>query len=373
MRKRLPSRSALQSSAARWMTVSKTAWRSRGVRLITRSTSASADSRARDSARRRSRSHGAGVTAGAGLSGFVGTARRRGRSSPPNRYTLPIGGHASDRLAITEVIIPGVSVHIGRDVDDALENLSSVKDATLLAGGTDLLVEINFGRARPTHVIVIDRLDELKALDRNGHIRMGALVTYTRMLVDDPGSAALREAARTVGSPQIRNAGTLGGNLGTASPAGDTLPVLAALDAAVVLRSKNGERRVPFGDYMTGPKRTVRRTDELIVAAEWDDAGTAQTYMFVSTRNAMAISIAGLAIVVDRARKRAGIALGSCGPTIIRASEAERFAGGALDEAGWERPHRPTDATAKELGRLVAAAARPIDDVRGTAAYRRHA
>src|SRR5438309_11335246 len=173
MRKRLPSRSALQSSAARWMTVSKTAWRSRGVRLITRSTSASADSRARDSASLRSRSHGAGVTAGAGLSSFVGTARRRGRRSPPNRYTLPTRGHASDRLANTEVIIPGVSVHIGRDVDDVLEKLSSVKDATLLAGGTDRLAELNVGRARPTHVVVIDRRDELKDLERHGHLRMG--------------------------------------------------------------------------------------------------------------------------------------------------------------------------------------------------------
>ncbi len=81
-----------------------------------------------------------------------------------------------------------MSVQIGRNIDDVLGNLSSVKDATLLAGGTDLLVEINFGRARPAHVIVIDRLDELKGLERNGHIRMGALVTYTRMLEDDPSS-----------------------------------------------------------------------------------------------------------------------------------------------------------------------------------------
>src|SRR5207237_996030 len=93
------------------------------------------------------------------------------------------------------------------------------------------MVEINFGRARPPDVVAIDRLDELKSLQRNGRVRMGALVTYTRMLDEDPGSLALREAARTVGSPQIRNAGTIGGNLGTCSPAGDTLPVLAALDA----------------------------------------------------------------------------------------------------------------------------------------------
>ncbi len=253
-----------------------------------------------------------------------------------------------------------------------LENLSSRTDATILAGGTDLLVELNFGRQRPSHIVAIDRVDELKDHSRNGHVRMGALVTYTRMLETDVGSPALQEAARTIGSPQIRNAATIGGNLGTCSPAGDALPVLAALGATIVLRSKKGERRVPFGDFMTGPKKSVRRPDELIVAAEWDDAGAAQTYMFAATRNAMAISIAGLALVVDRERRRVGVGLGSCGPTIIRAAEAERFAVGLFDEAGWERPSRPSDAAAQEFGRLAAGAAKPIDDVRGTVAYRRH-
>jgi CO/xanthine dehydrogenase FAD-binding subunit len=265
-----------------------------------------------------------------------------------------------------------VSVHISRHVDDVLENLSSRADATILAGGTDLLVEINFGRIRPTHVVAIDRVEELKYLSRNGHVRMGAGVTYTRMLETDVGSPALQEAARTIGSPQIRNAATIGGNLGTCSPAGDALPVLAALDATVVLRSSKGDRRVAFADFMTGPKKSVRRPDELIVAAEWDDAGVAQTYMFAATRNAMAISISGLALVVDRTRRRVGVALGSCGPTIIQATEAERFAEGLFEEAGWELPHHPSEAAAKEFGRRVAGAAKPIDDVRGTAAYRTH-
>jgi CO/xanthine dehydrogenase FAD-binding subunit len=265
-----------------------------------------------------------------------------------------------------------VTVHISRDVEDVLENLSSRADATILAGGTDLLVEINFGRQRPSHVVVIDRVEELKNLSRNDHVRMGAGVTYMRMLETDIGSPALQEAARTIGSPQIRNAATIGGNLGTCSPAGDALPVLAALDATIVLRSKKGERRVAFADFMTGPKKSVRRPDELIVAADWEDAGLAQTYMFAATRNAMAISISGLALVVDRARRRVGVGLGSCGPTIIRAGEAERFAQGLFEEAGWEKPHRPSEAAAKEFGRLAAGAAKPIDDVRGTAAYRRH-
>ena len=201
---------------------------------------------------------------------------------------------------------------------------------------------------------------------------MGAGVTYTQMLETDAGSVALQEAARTIGSPQIRNTATIGGNLGTCSPAGDTLPVLAALDATVVLRSKSGERRVSFGEFMTGPKKSLRRSDELIVATEWDDAGAAQTYMFAATRNAMAISISGLALVVDRVRRRVGVGLGSCGPTIIRATDAERFAAGFFEESGWDRPARPSDAAAQEFGRLAAGAAKPIDDVRGTAAYRRH-
>ena len=265
-----------------------------------------------------------------------------------------------------------MTVHISRDVEDVLENLSSRTDATILAGGTDLLVEINFGRQRPSHVVVIDRVEELKNLSRNGHVRMGAGVTYTRMLETDIGSPALQEAARSIGSPQIRNAATIGGNVGTCSPAGDALPVLAALDATIVLRSKKGERRVAFADFMTGPKKSVRRPDELIVAADWDNAGSAQTYMFAATRNAMAISIAGLALVVDRPRRRVGVGLGSCGPTIIRATEAERFAAGLFEEGGWDRTNRPSEAAAQEFGRLAAGAAKPIDDVRGTAAYRRH-
>ena len=265
-----------------------------------------------------------------------------------------------------------MSVHVARDLDDVLDHLSSATEVTLLAGGTDLMVDLNFGRKRPERVVAIDRVPELAHLERNGHVRMGAAVTYTRMLAEDVGSAALREAARTVGSPQIRNAGTLGGNIATSSPAGDTLPVLAALDAVVVLRSKQGERRVPFAHFMTGPKKNVRRADELVIGAEWDDAGPAQTFMKAGTRNAMVIAIGGLALVVDRSRKRVGVGLGSCGPTILRASQAEGFAAAIFEAHGWDRHLAPSEAELKEFGRLVATAARPIDDVRGTAAYRRH-
>ncbi len=265
-----------------------------------------------------------------------------------------------------------MSVAVARSLDDVLDHLSSATDVTLLAGGTDLMVDLNFGRKRPDHVVAIDRVPELADLQRNGRVRMGAGVTYTRMLAEDIGSVALREAARTVGSPQIRNAGTLGGNIATSSPAGDTLPVLAALDATVVLRSNAGERRMKFTEFMTGPKKNIRRADELVVAAEWDDAGPAQTFMKVGTRNAMVIAVAGLALVIDRPRRRVGVGLGSCGPTILRATEAELLAAALLETHDWEPRGTPSDAELSEFGRLVAGAARPIDDQRGTAAYRRH-
>jgi CO/xanthine dehydrogenase FAD-binding subunit len=266
-----------------------------------------------------------------------------------------------------------MDVEIATRLDDALAYLASHPDAEPICGGTDLMVEMNFGRHRPKAVVAIDRIDELKELRAaDGGVRVGAGVTYTRMLGEDIGSSAMRQAARTVGSPQIRNTGTVGGNVATCSPAGDTLPVLAALDAKIVLRSASSHRRVPFTEYMTGPKRSVRRRDELVVAVEWDDAGEAQVFMKAGTRNAMVIAIASLALVIDGSRSRVGIALGSSGPTIIRATEAERFAEDLMDEAGWGRRRGPSDAALTELGAKVAAAARPIDDVRGTAAYRRH-
>jgi len=264
-----------------------------------------------------------------------------------------------------------VKVDVARTLDEVLALLADRPAADLINGGTDLMVEINFGRKRPEAMIAIDRVAELRGLTLNGSVAMGAGVTFTTMLERDCGSVALREAARTVGSPQIRNAATIGGNVATSSPAGDALPVLAALDAKIHLRSKRGARVVPFSAFMTGPKKNVRARDELVTAVEWDDAGPAQVFMKVGTRNAMVIAIAGLALVADRARKRVGIGLGSCGPTILTAPEAESFAAGLFDEAGW-RPFVPSDAACAELGSRVALAARPIDDVRGTAAYRRH-
>jgi CO/xanthine dehydrogenase FAD-binding subunit len=264
-----------------------------------------------------------------------------------------------------------MNVDVARDLDRALDLLAERPAADVINGGTDLMVEINFGRKRPESVIAIDRVAELRDLSRNGTVKMGASVTFTAMLERDCGSVALREAARTVGSPQIRNAGTIGGNVATSSPAGDALPVLAALDAKVHLRSKRGARVVAFTEFMTGPKKNVRARDELVVALEWDDAGPEQVFMKVGTRNAMVIGVASLALVADHINARVGLGLGSCGPTILTAPEAAKFAAGLMDEADWE-PFTPSDAACAEFGAKVAAAARPIDDVRGTAAYRRH-
>jgi CO/xanthine dehydrogenase FAD-binding subunit len=266
-----------------------------------------------------------------------------------------------------------VEIERPRSLAEALAALAAHPGADLLAGGTDLMVEINFGRKRPERIIVVQPLGELRYLERDGVVRAGAGVTYTELLEQSGSSfAAVREMARTVGSPQIRNAGTLGGNLGTSSPAGDSLPILAAFDARVVLRSRRGERRLPFGEYMTGPKRNAKAPDEIVVGAEWRDPGPGQTFLKVGTRNAMVIAVASLCLVIDRAAQVARVALGSCGPTIVRARDAESFAEGLLAERGWDEPLDASDAALAQFGELVAAAARPIDDVRGSARYRRH-
>ena len=263
-------------------------------------------------------------------------------------------------------------VSVPKSLDAALGLLAEDPQAVVLAGGTDLMVAINFGRARPEHIVSIARLAELKELVAGEQGLCGAGVTYTHLL-QRVRDRALVDAARTVGSPQIRNAGTIGGNLGTCSPAGDTLPILAALDATIVVVSRrSGERRVPFSDWMRGPKQPALEPGELVLRAEWEEAGPAQAFLKAGTRNAMVIAVASLAMVVDRARRRVRVALGSAGPTIIRATAAEEMASGLIEEVGWERPLTLTEAARARFGELVAAAARPIDDQRGTGAYRRH-
>jgi CO/xanthine dehydrogenase FAD-binding subunit len=179
---------------------------------------------------------------------------------------------------------------------------------------------------------------------------------------------AVSQAARTVGSPQIRHAATLGGNVATCSPAGDGLPVLAALDAVVHVVSSTAARSIPFGDFMTGPKRTSLLPGELIEAVGVPVLSGWQGYAKVGVRNAMVISNAGACLAVDDAGG-VRLALGSVGPTIIRCHEAESFAASVVDRDA----RSLTTADAVEFGRLAASESRPIDDHRSTAEYRRHA
>lgn len=265
-----------------------------------------------------------------------------------------------------------MTVLLPDSLDRACAQLADHPEAHVLAGGTDLMVEVNFGHRRPEAVLSLARVPELKGWGRDGDtLVLGAGVTYTELC--DPAVAelapALAQAARTVGSPQIRNAGTIGGNLGTGSPAGDTLPVLAALDATVELVSVTGRRTLPIADFCTGPKRTARDATEIIASVSLPVARGPQEYLKVGPRNAMVISVAGLAAVADLEARRVAVGLGSVGPVPLRAPEAEAW---VVDRIDWgtARLTDPADATA--FGALVAAAARPIDDHRATADYRRH-
>jgi CO/xanthine dehydrogenase FAD-binding subunit len=238
------------------------------------------------------------------------------------------------------------------------------------------MVELNFDRRRPERMMDISRLPELRVWRReDGVFFLGAGVTYARIIRELSEFVPLVQASRTVGSPQIRNRGTVGGNLGTSSPAGDALPALAAYDAEVVLvRAGRHTRALPFAQFMLGPKKTAMAPDELILGARWGISQGPGSFSKVGPRNAMVIAVASVCLVFDEAGRTVRVALGSVGPTILRAPEAEAFAAQALADAGvWDDPAASLSETGlRDFGGRVAAAARPIDDVRGTAAYRRH-
>ncbi len=245
-------------------------------------------------------------------------------------------------------------------------------DAMPIAGGTDVMVELNLDRHRPAAFLDLSRIGDLELwAHEDGLIRVGAAVTYTR-IIDELGDRlpGLAMASRTVGSPQIRNRGTVGGNLGTSSPAGDAHPPLLACDAIVELASTSGVRHVPVREFFIGPKKNAMRPDELVAAFLIEPARGPQQFSKVGTRNAMVIAVCSFALAVDFERRRVGTGIGSAGPTPLRAVDAESFIAGELDWSG-RRP--ASDATLRRFGELVATAARPIDDIRGTADYRRHA
>ena len=238
-------------------------------------------------------------------------------------------------------------------LDEALRLKAEHPDAWPIQGGTDVMVALNFDRARPETMLNLNEVTELRGFAReNGALRLGAGLTYAEIehgpLRDE--LPALAEASRTVGSPQIRNRGTIGGNLGTSSPAGDALPPLLVEDAQVECASVRGTRRVPLGEFVTGVKRNVLAADELIAAVWLTPSRAPQTFMKIGPRNAMVIAVCSLAVSAGD-ELRASFGSSSPRPVLVTSprDEAESFA---------ER---------------VAAAATPIDDVRGTEAYRRHA
>lgn len=246
-----------------------------------------------------------------------------------------------------------------RDLAEALDAAAAHPDATILAGGTDLMVAVTYQGLRPSTVIGIRRVPELQEWDSRF---IGAGVTYQRL--EHGPLTALAQASRTVGSPQIRAAGTIGGNLGTASPAGDSLPVLAALDADVILRSSGGERTMRWDDFITGPKRNAREPGELIVGVRLPETiPHRQAFAKIGARTAMVIAVASCCVF----RAEDGVttvALGSVGPKTVRPRRAEAMISAEA---------RPSPAALDEFARIVAEEVNPITDHRSTAGYRRHA
>lgn len=258
-------------------------------------------------------------------------------------------------------------------VEEVVDARSAQPGAMVLAGGTDLMVAVNAGLADPSAVIALRAVDGLDTWRRDAdELVVGAGVTYRRLLAPDIVDLApgLAQAARTVGSPQIRSAGTIGGNLATASPAGDTLPVLVALGAMVELAGPDGARALPVAEFATGPKRTALGPAEMITAVRIPVASGPQQYRKVGVRNAMVIAVASVALVVDAVNRRVGIGLGSVGPVPLPALEAGAFAAECVD---WDTGTLVEVSAAQRFGEMAAAAASPIDDHRSSAAYRRHA
>jgi CO/xanthine dehydrogenase FAD-binding subunit len=258
---------------------------------------------------------------------------------------------------------------------EALEIKAARPDAVPIAGGTDVMVELNFDRHRPSALLDLNRVTEVADWDQEaGRVRLGAAVTYARV-IEELGDLlpGLAMASRTVGSPQIRNRGTVGGNLGAASPAGDSHPALLAAAADVEVASVRGTRTIPVGEFYTGVKRNALADDELIAAVWVTPASGPQQFSKIGTRNAMVISVAAFAVALHPDRRAVGTGIGSAAPTPRRAADAEAFLAGELDAAGlWDSRAALPETLARAFAGRVRSAASPIDDVRGTAAYRLH-
>ncbi|MQY20611.1 Caffeine dehydrogenase subunit beta [Nocardia sp. RB20] len=256
---------------------------------------------------------------------------------------------------------------------EALELRAAFPDALPIQGGTDVMVELNFDKGRPAALLDLNPCAELRHIEEiDGRLRVGSGVPYVRIIRElgtrVPG---LAQAARTVGSPQIRNRGSVGGNLGAASPAGDSHPTLLAANAVIEVESAaRGARMIPIDDFYVWVKKNSLEPDELIRAIRLEPDSGPQYFSKVGTRNAMVIAVCSFAIALRPGTRSAGTGIGSSGPTPLRARAAEEF---LAQELPWGDPVPLSETLTREFGALVAAAAKPIDDVRGTADYRTHA
>ncbi|MCQ4083122.1 xanthine dehydrogenase family protein subunit M [Streptomyces sp. RB6PN25] len=260
--------------------------------------------------------------------------------------------------------------------EEALAAKAEHPTAVPIAGGTDVMVEINFDHRRPDVLLDLNRIAELQEWEvGEDTVRLGASVSYTSIIEnlrsELPGLAL---ASHTVASPQIRNRGGVGGNLGTASPAGDAHPALLASGGEVEAVSVRGTRMIPIDEFYVGVKRNALEPDELIRAVHLPKADGPQQFSKVGTRNAMVIAVCAFGLALHPKTRTIRTGIGSAAPTPIRAKEAETFLAAALEEGGfWENGKIIPPAVARQFAELVSGAANPIDDVRGSASYRRHA
>ncbi len=258
-----------------------------------------------------------------------------------------------------------------RQLSAALEALADWRErARLLAGGTDLLVRMRQGVIEPEVIVDLSALQELRGIRRDHEaIWVGALTTYheiERFHELATWAPVLQAACRELGAPQIRTRGTIGGNLGNASPAGDSIPPLYVLDAEVLLASVQGERWVPITGFFTGPGQTVRRPEELIQGVRFRpfEEGEQGYFFKIGQRRGMFIAKVSVAATMRLEGNQVAncrLALGAVAPTVIRVPSAEQFLAG----------HALTPAAMREAAQLAAEASRPITDIRSTAWYRR--
>ncbi|MEV6911158.1 xanthine dehydrogenase family protein subunit M [Amycolatopsis sp. NPDC051071] len=255
---------------------------------------------------------------------------------------------------------------------EALAVKAERPDAVPIAGGTDVMVELNFDHRRPGALLDLNRVTELAEwTETDGRIRLGASVPYVRVIAElGEVLPALAMASRTVGSPQIRNRGTVGGNLGAASPAGDTHPVLLVLGAGIEVASVRGTRLIPAEEFYLGVKRNALEPDELITAVHLPSEAGPQQFAKVGTRNAMVIAVCSFAVALHLDTREIRAAVGSAAPTPRRATAGEEFLAAELP---WSTKASIADSVKRRFGELVSRASSPIDDVRGSADYRKHA